>query len=164
MCGRFDFFFLLRSDLGQNKTRVCCLHSKIAFAAYRYHFAKRESNPTAHVVQLTSRESPTITTHQHKTFIYNSPLYTMFFFLFLNASSSPLSGWFCHLHSPPAILFLTKTLLFHVSLTGPGLTNHQNIISKFLSNSLTLPTLNQSNPRLEMFCSHSRTKKLLYLR
>lgn len=164
LCVGDSIFFLLRFDLGQNKTRVCCLHSKIAFAAYRYRFAKRESNPATHVVQLTSRESPTITAHQHKTFIYNSPLYTMFFFSISQR-----------------VFVATVKLILSPTLTSRNPIPHENLaIScvfdrsridqsskhyfKILSNSLTLPTLNQPNPRLEMFCGHSRTKKLLYLR
>lgn len=125
-------FSLLRSDLGQNKSRVCCLHSKIAFAAYRYRFclARVESCSSRCATNVEGEpnyhRSPTQNIHLQLT-----TLHTMFFFYFSTRLRRHCQADFCRLHSPPAILFLTKTLLFHVSLTGPGLTNHQNIISKF---------------------------------
>lgn len=87
-----SIFFLLRSDLGQNKTRVCCLHSKIAFAAYRYRFcqARAESCSSRCATNVEGEpnyhRSPTQNIHLQLTTLYNV------FFLFLNASSSPLSS------------------------------------------------------------------------
>lgn len=72
-------FFCL--DLGQNKTRVRCLHSKIAFA-YRNNSCEREVSKLTLLCNLQSREeSQTITaTHQYNTFLQLTTSFNVFFF------------------------------------------------------------------------------------
>lgn len=113
--GDSNFFYIKCWTLGQNKTRVCCLHSKNCFRlSQRLHarsYCKGEPNSrccatTNHRGRARRRPSPAA--HQHNTF---PQLTTSFnaFFLSLRPRRRCLAD--CHPHSPHASRFSRAAIL-----------------------------------------------------